>query len=199
MLPVAKRCCPLPQRRWILLGEWEGRGESYLDETNVGGLLAEALTADVEAVLADQTSGVGADAAVGVMSASVASRVPLVLRFRFRFRIVSFCCTFTLLPRTSTCDARNAQCQYPPPSLSQGCMIADVPLAGALAVSPRAGVPDRLVRHDVWLIGVFGVAAGAKSVADSMRVVLAVCGGRTDKNCCRRRLAGVRWLRRSRC
>lgn len=39
-------------------------GESYLDETNVGGLLAEALTADVEAVLADQTSGVGADAAV---------------------------------------------------------------------------------------------------------------------------------------
>ena len=50
-----------------------GSGESYLDETNVGGLLAEALTADVEAVLADQTSGVGADAAVEVMSASVAS------------------------------------------------------------------------------------------------------------------------------
>ena len=50
-----------------------GRGESYLDETNVGGLLAEALTADVQAVLADQTSGVGADAAVGFMSASVAS------------------------------------------------------------------------------------------------------------------------------
>ena len=48
-----------------------GSGESYLDETNVGGLLAEALTADVEAVLADQTSGVGADAAVGVMSASM--------------------------------------------------------------------------------------------------------------------------------
>ena len=41
-----------------------GIDESYLDETNVGGLLAEALTADVEAVLADQTSGVGADAAV---------------------------------------------------------------------------------------------------------------------------------------
>ena len=37
---------------------------TYLDEANVGALLAEALTADVEAVLADQTSGVGADAAV---------------------------------------------------------------------------------------------------------------------------------------
>ena len=53
-------------------------------------------------------------------------------------------------------------------------MIADVPLAGALAVGPRAGVPDRLVRHDVWLIGVFGVAAGSKSVRDSVRVMLAV-------------------------
>jgi hypothetical protein len=38
--------------------------KSYLDETNVGGLLTEALTADVQAVLADQTSRVGADAAV---------------------------------------------------------------------------------------------------------------------------------------
>jgi hypothetical protein len=38
---------------------------AYLDEANIGGLLAEALTADVEAVLADQTSLVGADAAVG--------------------------------------------------------------------------------------------------------------------------------------
>ena len=44
-------------------------GESYLDETNVGGLLAEALTADVEAVLADQTSRVGADAAVSTVLA----------------------------------------------------------------------------------------------------------------------------------
>ena len=35
-----------------------------LDEANVGGLLAEALTADVEAILADQTGGMGADAAV---------------------------------------------------------------------------------------------------------------------------------------
>lgn len=41
-----------------------GTGESYLDETNVGGLLAEALTADVQAVLADETGGVGANAAV---------------------------------------------------------------------------------------------------------------------------------------
>lgn len=43
---------------------------SYLDEANVGALLAEALTADVEAVLADQTSRVGADAAVSTMLAT---------------------------------------------------------------------------------------------------------------------------------
>lgn len=38
----------------------------YLDEANVVGLLTEALTADVEAVLADETGLVGADAAVFV-------------------------------------------------------------------------------------------------------------------------------------
>jgi hypothetical protein len=37
---------------------------SYLDETDVGGLLTEALTAEVEAVLADETGLVGADTAV---------------------------------------------------------------------------------------------------------------------------------------
>lgn len=36
----------------------------YLDESNIGALLSEALTADVEAVLADETGAVGADAAV---------------------------------------------------------------------------------------------------------------------------------------
>jgi len=43
-----------------------GAVESYLGEANVGGLLAEALTADVEAVLADETGAVGADTAVKV-------------------------------------------------------------------------------------------------------------------------------------
>ena len=37
---------------------------SYLDETNVLALFPEALTADVQAILADQTGFVGADAAV---------------------------------------------------------------------------------------------------------------------------------------
>lgn len=41
-----------------------GQDVPYLDETNVGALLTEALTADVEAVLADETGLVGADAAV---------------------------------------------------------------------------------------------------------------------------------------
>jgi len=40
---------------------WVG---SYLDEANVGGLLSEALTADVQAVLADETSLVLADTAM---------------------------------------------------------------------------------------------------------------------------------------
>ena len=39
-------------------------GGRNLDETDVGRFLTEALTADVEAVLADETSLVGADAAV---------------------------------------------------------------------------------------------------------------------------------------
>ena len=41
-----------------------GFKNAYLDETNVGGLLTEALTADVQAVLANETGGVGANAAV---------------------------------------------------------------------------------------------------------------------------------------
>ena len=35
----------------------------YLDKSNVRGLLSEALTADVETVLADETSFMGADTA----------------------------------------------------------------------------------------------------------------------------------------
>ena len=38
----------------------------YLDETDILALLAEALAADVEAVFADQTGGVGADSAVRI-------------------------------------------------------------------------------------------------------------------------------------
>lgn len=38
-------------------------GNAYLDESNVCGLLSEALTADVEAILADKTGLVGADTA----------------------------------------------------------------------------------------------------------------------------------------
>lgn len=42
----------------------------YLDETNVGGLFTETLTADVETVFADETGLVGADTAVKFSSAS---------------------------------------------------------------------------------------------------------------------------------
>ena len=46
-----------------LLSRWIQYRSTYLDKADISGLLAEALTADVEAVLADQTSLVGADAA----------------------------------------------------------------------------------------------------------------------------------------
>ena len=45
------------------------RGKLYLDESNVRGLLSEALTADVQAILADQTSLVGANTATSQQSA----------------------------------------------------------------------------------------------------------------------------------
>ena len=47
----------------------------YLDESDVGGLLAKALTADVKTVLADETGLVGADAAVRSVSSYVLPRV----------------------------------------------------------------------------------------------------------------------------
>jgi hypothetical protein len=53
---------------------------AYLDEANVGGLLTEALAADVESILADQTGLMGADAAIRfrkkkIVSISVSFRV----------------------------------------------------------------------------------------------------------------------------
>lgn len=53
----------------ILEGEGGGCGP-HLDEANVRGLLPEALTADVEAVLADQTGAVSADTAAHVSIAA---------------------------------------------------------------------------------------------------------------------------------
>lgn len=55
--------------------------DAYLDESNVGGLLTEALTADVKTVLADETGLVGADAAVHnqTLAKSILS-IPAMLR-----------------------------------------------------------------------------------------------------------------------
>jgi hypothetical protein len=44
-------------------------GKVYLDESNVRGLLSEALTADVQSIFADQTSFVSADTAISQLSA----------------------------------------------------------------------------------------------------------------------------------
>ena len=101
---------------------------SYLDETDVGALLAEALTADVQAVLADQTSRVGADAAESTMLAN---------HGQFRRAAPDR----DMHMHTRALQGGPARCAY----------IRDVPLAGALAVGPGTRIPNRLVRHDVWL------------------------------------------------
>jgi hypothetical protein len=46
----------------------ERGGKVYLDESNIRGLLSEALTADVQTILSDQTSFVGADTAITTIS-----------------------------------------------------------------------------------------------------------------------------------
>jgi len=52
-------------------------GLSVLDETDILALLAEALAADVEAVFADQTGGVGADSAgASALTKGAGSGVP---------------------------------------------------------------------------------------------------------------------------
>ena len=100
----------------------------YLDEANVGALLTEALTADVEAVLADQTGTVGADAAVSLKSHV---SLPFILSF-LGLPLPHLPISFALLG----CS---------PQRLFQ--VGGFVPFAGALAVRTGAGVPDRLVRH----------------------------------------------------
>lgn len=48
-----------------------------LDKSNIRGLLSEALTADVETVLADETSFMGADTArTGALAVGSGPRVP---------------------------------------------------------------------------------------------------------------------------
>jgi hypothetical protein len=74
---VQSRYCA-PELAWDAIIE-EGGSVSYLDEANVGALLAEALTANVEAVLADETSRVGAHAAVSTSLAIVLSQTFLRL------------------------------------------------------------------------------------------------------------------------
>lgn len=48
-----------------------GMSQSHLNETNIRALLPEALTADVQAVLPDETGFVGANSAVAKMSVTV--------------------------------------------------------------------------------------------------------------------------------
>ena len=86
-----------------------------LVEANVGGLLTEALTADVQAVLADETGLVGADTAVQKTNVSSCF----------------LCC------QSASCIPPNAQ--FPPCSVQRRVFV---PFAAALAVGARARVPD---------------------------------------------------------
>lgn len=96
-------------------------GIAYLLETNVGGLLTEALTADVQAVLADETGLVGADTAVkkSMLAHPVLYAAPSLA----------------------------ASAMIPASEILATGQIVDIPLPGALAVGAWARKPDALVRH----------------------------------------------------
>ena len=98
---------------------------AHLGETNVLGLLTEALTAKVELVLADQTSLVLAD---------TAKEYHVSLR---SYPNVSCHCPGLIQIVLAECGKR--------------CFV---PAAGALAVGARARVPDALVRHGDGVLSV---------------------------------------------
>lgn len=107
---------------------------SHLLEANVGALLTEALTADVQAVLADQTGTVGADAAV--KRDGMLARLP-----------------FSSLNKMPSSNFFSMCVRVRPDgdiifSSTTGVGVF-VPRAGTLSVATRAGVPDGFVRHDV--------------------------------------------------
>jgi hypothetical protein len=113
-------------------------GASYLDKANIGSLLTEALTADVEAVLADKTGLVGADAAIQEYTSARLHKIdlPFIIEIYSLSNMQSFLLLLLLVP----CPARKSQKQDRESSM-------DVPLTRALAVGARARVPDRFVRH----------------------------------------------------
>lgn len=118
---------------------------THLDEANVGGLLAEALTADVEAVLADETGLVGADAAVGgdrlanwfVRGFVCPAAAAMVVRH-------------SCLPPCSSSSSASSSIVSPTWVMMMMGMEVPLPATGALAVGARARVPDGFVRHVGW-------------------------------------------------
>lgn len=116
---------------------------AYLLETNVGALLTEALTADVEAVLADQTGTVSADAAVVAGSTVSPQSISKILEPVSGLHAIIFELFFSFpLPPPVTMD-------IPPPSFlpPKDAKCECVPRAGALAVAAGARVPNGFVRH----------------------------------------------------
>jgi len=141
---------------------------SYLGEANVGSLLTEALTADVEAVLADETGLVGAHAAVRLVLELASQNFFLYLVFCPNIfpgksihpatpsRVSPLLSFFLLLNfPLSPCRCFFPSHHNPPrnfPNWGLGEYFR-LPSARALAVAARARVPDGFVRH---LDGRFG-------------------------------------------
>lgn len=77
--------------------------DAYLDESNVGGLLTEALTANVETVLADETGLVGADAAVHNQTLArslLPTPKPMMPRAPPSIHLITTALSLQLIPRT---------------------------------------------------------------------------------------------------
>ena len=107
-------------------------GVAYLGKTDSGSLLTEALTAEVKAVLADETSLVGAEAAVGThyQHSPPISLVPLSIPLLLS--IPQMTLLHSLMP-----DGRPNE---------DGCS----PLTAALAELAGAREPNGVVGHFGW-------------------------------------------------
>lgn len=134
---------------------------AYLVETNVLGLLTEALTAKVDVVLADETGGVLAEAAKKTSMLAIQNFGVEYQRVQFAIdRLVS-------LVKCSSCSfaARHSLSRGKSRSMYSLRFGLFVPAARALAVVAWARVPDAFVRHDCGCGGRNLLTGGRKEIS----------------------------------